>query len=74
MCRKFIINQYFPSTCFIQYSNFYSITKSGTTIYKDDINILYKCIISDFIVRNVVLDVFNTAVISYCYVVQGDMP
>ena len=74
MCRKFIINQYFPPTRFIQYGNFYSITKSGTAIYKDNINILNKCIISDFIVRNVVLDVFNTAVISYCYVVQGDMP
>ena len=56
MCRKFIINQYFPPTRFIQYGNFYSITKSGTAIYKDNINILNKCIISDFIVRNVFLD------------------
>ena len=63
--RKFIIDKYLSPTCFIQHRYLYPITKFTQTIYQDNIHILNKCIMPDFIISNVILDILYATVISY---------
>ena len=44
------MNRHFTSTRFIQYSYFNAISKLAPAIYQNNIYILYKCIIPNYIV------------------------
>ena len=73
MRRKFIIDKYFATSCFIQYGNFYPVSESRTAFYKDDIDIFNKCPVTNLVVSNIVLNILNTTIIAHCHIVQRNM-
>ena len=70
---QLVVNEYFTPSCFIKNCRLYPITESSKPVHQNDIHILNEGIITDLIISNVVLNVFNAAVIPYCHIVQSYM-
>lgn len=67
------MNRHFTSTRFIQYSYFNAISKLAPAIYQNNIYILYKCIIPNYIVGYIVFYILNTTIIAHRYIMQSRM-
>ena len=74
MSRQLIINKHLAPSCFIENGNFHAITKLRNPVDHNDINILDECIITNIIIGNVILNIFNATVITHSYIVEGYMP
>ena len=68
MGRQLVCYQHFAPASFIQYGYLYPITELRHTVHQQDIYILNKSIMPYFIVGNIVLDIFNTAIIPHCHI------
>ena len=74
MSRQLIINKHLAPSGFIENGNFHAITKLRNFVDHNDINILDECIITNIIIGNVILNIFNATVITHSYIVESHMP
>lgn len=72
-CREPVIDRHFSAAGFVQHRDFYLISKLSPAIHQKKVEMLDETIISDRVVGDVSLDVFDQDVISQGAIVQRCM-
>src|SRR5574344_594463 len=70
MCRELITHKNFSATGFIKHRRCNSISKSGNSVHVHQSNILYKRMISNYIISYIVMYFFYAAIVTDSYIVQ----
>ena len=70
MGGEFVTDKYLTPARFIQDRYLYAVTELGQPVYKNDVYILDKIIMSYFIIFNIVLDILNSAVIAHRHIMK----
>ena len=65
MCGELVVDQHFTSACLIQHGDFHSVAELAYAVHQDDVYILDECIVPDFVIGNIVLDVLYATVIPH---------
>ena len=76
--RKPVMYHHFPASGLVEYRDLYSVAETADSVRQDNVDIFYEAVMTNLIVRYVVLDVFYAAVIPYghivkCRVIQSGM-
>ncbi len=74
MGRQLVIDGHFPPTGFIQDGNFHSVPKAGAPLYQHRLDVQDLDILSDLIIGNIILHIFNQCVIAYPAIMQRRIP
>jgi hypothetical protein len=69
VCRQLVVNIDLTATQLVEYIDCCAVAKAGERIYKNQIYILDKGVVSDGVVGYVVMYIVNRAVVAYHYVV-----
>ena len=72
--RQLVIDNHLTTTRLIQYRHLHPITELRYPVHQQDIHIFDKRIVPDFVIGNIILDILDTAVISYRHVMQRHVP
>ena len=70
---QLIVDSYFASSSFVQYAYLHTIAETSHSVDQNNVDILDEAVGFNVVVRNIVLDVLDAAIITYNHVVQADM-
>ena len=68
---QFVVDGHFTSAGLVQHGHFHAVAEGGSAFHQDAVHVLNEGVVADVIVGDVVLYVFDAAIVSHRYVVQG---